>query len=202
MEAFRPILPSPRYLPDDEVAADKMGNPLLERRLFLLDCQLEEDEIWRRYPKLWAYLEEGKAHGVPKRYLCRHRTPWYTQENRPPPPFVCTYLGRSDTKSGRPFRFILNNSRATAANVYLMLYPKEPIKRVLKTSPALKRQVWEFLNEICPLTMLGEGRVYGGGLHKLGPKELGNVTAPAIVEWLPAPARPEKQGDLFEGAVA
>ena len=153
MEAFKPILPSPRYLPDDEVVADKRGNPVLERRSFLLDCQLEEDEVRRRYPKLWAYLEEGKAQGVPKRYLCRHRTPWYTQENRPPPPFVCTYLGRSDTKSGRPFRFILNNSRATAANVYLVLYPKGPIERALKTSPALKRKVWKFLNEISPLTM-------------------------------------------------
>lgn len=34
---------------------------------------------------------------------------------RPPAPFVYTYLGRSDKKSGRPFRFILNNSKATAA---------------------------------------------------------------------------------------
>ena len=78
MEAFKPILPSPRYLPDDEVVADKRGNPVLERRSFLLDCQLEEDEVKQRYPKLWAHLEEGKAQGVPKRYLCRHRTPWYT----------------------------------------------------------------------------------------------------------------------------
>ena len=29
-------------LPDDEVVADKRGNPVLERRSFLLDCQLEE----------------------------------------------------------------------------------------------------------------------------------------------------------------
>ena len=65
MEAFKPILPSPRYLPDDEVVADKRGNPVLERRSFLLDCQLEEDEVRQRYPKLWAYLEEGKAQGVP-----------------------------------------------------------------------------------------------------------------------------------------
>ena len=58
-----------------------------------------------------------------------------------------------------------------------------------KTRPALKRKVWKFLNEISPLTMLGEGRVYGGGLHKLEPKELGNVAAAAIVELLPEAAR-------------
>ena len=204
MEAFKPILPSPRYVPDNEIKSDRKGNPVLERRLFLLDPPWTENEIGERYPKLWAYLEEGKAEGIADRYLCRHRTLWYTQECRPPAPFVCTYFGRSDTKSGRPFRFLLNNSKATAANVYLMLYPKGPIKRVLQDRPEMKRRVWEFLNQICPQAMLGEGRVYGGGLHKLEPKELGNVPAEAIAELLPKSARPrmEKQATLFEEPVA
>ena len=173
MEAFKPILPSPRYVPDDEIKGDRKGNPELERRLFLLDPPWVENEIRECYPKLWDYLEEGKAEGIADRYICRHRTLWYTQECRPPTPFVCTYLGRSDKKSGRPFRFILNNSKATAANVYLMLYPKEPIKRALQDRPELKRQVWELLNEICPQAMLGEGRVYGGGLPQAGAKGVG-----------------------------
>ncbi len=200
MEAFRPILPSPRYLPENEVSADSKGNPVLDRRLFLLTCRFEEDEIRKRYPKLWAYLEKGKAQGIADRYLCRHRTPWYAQENRPPAPVVCTYLGRSDKKNGRPFRFILNDSQATAANVYLMLYPKKLISDALKGHPGLKRQIWERLNEMSPQTMLGEGRVYGGGLHKLEPKELGNVPAAAIAALLPEWTRPrkQKQGELFE----
>ncbi len=192
MEAFKPILPSPRYVPDNEIKGDLKGNPVLERCLFLLDPPWTENEIRECYPKLWAYLEAGKAEGIADRYLCRHRTLWYTQEYRPPAPFVCTYLGRSDKKSGRPFRFILNNSKATAANVYLMLYPKGPIKRALQDRPELKRQVWEFLNEICPQAMLGEGRVYGGGLHKLEPKELGNVPAGVLAELLPESARPRR----------
>ena len=192
-EAFKPILPSPRYVPDDEVKGDKEGDPVLVRRLFLLDPPWEEEEIRERYPRLWDYLEEGKAEGVADRYLCRHRTLWYTQEFWPPAPFVCTYLGRSDKSSGRPFRFILNNSRATAANVYLMLYPKAHIQRALQDRPGLKRKVWEYLNQICPQAILGEGRVYGGGLHKLEPKELGNVPAEAVAELLLGSARPRRE---------
>lgn len=201
-EAFRPILPSPRYLQKNEVAADKDGNPVLERRLFLLDCRLGEAQVRKKYPALWKYIEEGEALGVAGRYLCRHRTPWYTQEDRPPAPLVCTYLGRRDTKSGRPFRFILNHSQATAANVYLMLYPKRPIARALDKDPTLKKRLWEFLNKIHPQAILGEGRVYGGGLHKLEPRELSNVPVAEFTELLPEPARlqPERQRELFAAA--
>ena len=78
IEAFRPILPSPRYLPEDEVIADKTGNPVLERQLYLLDCELSEDEINERHPTLGAYLDEGKELGIVDRYLCRSRSPWYS----------------------------------------------------------------------------------------------------------------------------
>ena len=204
MEAFKPILPSPRHVPNNEIKSDRLGNPVLDQRLFLLDPPWREDEIRERFPELWAYLEKGKAEGIADCYLCRHRRLWYTQESRPPAPFVCTYLGRSDKKNSRPFRFILNNSKATAANVYLMLYPKELIQRALEDRPGLKRRVWKILNEICPQAMLGEGRVYGGGLYKLEPKELGNVPAAAIAELFRESARlrHEKQAELIGESVA
>ncbi len=197
--AFKPILPSPRYLKRDEIEGDRNGNPLLDRRLFLLDPPWTEEEIKNEYPTLWEYLENGKKTGIAKRYICRHRAPWYRQERRPPAPFVCTYLGRGDKKVGRPFRFILNDSQATAANVYLMLYPHGPVARALQNRPELKRQFWEYLNEICPRAMLGESRVYGGGLHKLEPKELGNVPAAALADLLPELERPlrAKQVELL-----
>lgn len=196
IEAFKPILPSPRYLPDDEIKADSEGNPLVARRLFLLNPPWSEVEIRDRYPNLWAYLDEGKAEGIAEGYLCRHRKPWYAAEDRPSAPFLCTYLGRSDKRKGRPFRFILNNSQATAANVYLMLYPKPWIERALQDSPELKRQVWLFLNETCPKVMLGEGRVYGGGLYKLEPRELGNVPATFMLDLLTSDSVPSRARQL------
>lgn len=204
IEAFRPILPSPRFVPVDEIMADGTGRPALERCLFLLDCRLPEDEITMRYPALSAYLEEGKAHGVADRYLCRHRSPWYIQEHRPATPFLCTYLGRSDVQHRRPFRFILNHSQATVSNVYLMLYPKQPLHEALEEFPQLKRRIWKSLQAIHPQDLLSEGRVYGGGLHKLEPKELGRVPAAALAELLPEQAWPhtQRQLALFETALA
>jgi len=170
MEVFTPILPSPRYLRHDEVRAREDGSTDIDHRLFLLDTKLSEEAIHNKFPALAAYLEEGKAKGLQERYLCRHRALWYGQEDRPPAPIVCTYLGRRDTKSDRPFRFILNDSRATVANVYLALYPTPMMAREMDRDPSLVRNVWNALNEVSPDILLGEGRVYGGGLHKLEPR--------------------------------
>ena len=160
--------------------SDENGNPILNYPLYLLDCNISEIALKNHYPALWSYLQEGRERGVAKRYLCQHRSPWYSQENRPAAPIVCTYLGRSNLKSGRPFRFILNHSRATVTNVYLALYPKPNLARVFAKDPSAVRKIWETLNRIQPQTMLAEGRVYGGGLHKLEPRELANVPVPEL----------------------
>ena len=194
--AFVPILPSPRYLSENEIQADKQGNPNVRPQLFLLDTNLPMDEIRHRYPTLHDYLQEGVARGLHKRYLCRHRNVWYSQEQRPPAPILCTYMGRCDKKQGRPFRFILNRSRATVANVYLAMYPTPLLARALRGDPDLIRRIWRVLNQIPVNELLGEGRVYGGGLHKLEPKELANVPASSIADLLSDSCIP-KQVPLF-----
>ena len=110
---------------------------------------------------------------------------WYSQEERPPAPILCTYLGWGDAKNGRPFRLILNHSQAIAANVYLLLYPKPVLARAIAGDRVLLRRIWEVLNRLCLNSILGEGRVYSGGLHKLEPKEPGNVDAVAIPDNVP-----------------
>lgn len=184
-EFLQSILPSPRRLSVDEIKADRQGIPILECQLFLLSCHLPLDQVKAEYPSLWKYLQMGIKWGISDRYLCKHRSPWYCQEKRPPSPFLCTYMGRQNTSRGRPFRFILNHSRATATNVYLMLYPKPALAKMLLDEPELLRRVWQGLEQISDGTLIGEGRVYGGGLHKLEPKELGNACSENILEVLP-----------------
>ena len=173
-EFLTPILPPPRHLRTNHVDALANGHPDIQPRLVLVDCPLPEPELTRRHPELWAYLEGGVG-SVSQRYLCRKRRPWYRQEQRPPAPILCTYMGRAPT----PFRFIRNRSAAIGANVYLMLYPRSAAAR----DSTLLDRTWRHLNALHPHTLIREGRVYGGGLYKLEPSELGAVPLP----WWPHP---------------
>ena len=172
----RPILPSPRFLKQQIIEADKDGWPELDRQLALIDCPLTEEVIREKWPKFWNYLESGIAKGIPAGFLASRRTPWYSQERRNPAAILCTYMGRS---LERPFRFILNKSNAIAANVYLLLYPKE---RVSHWVAEHAEDVFAKLSTIRPDQFLSEGRVYGGGLHKVEPAELMRVPAHELAE--------------------
>lgn len=56
-----------------------------------------------------------------------------------------------------------------------MLYPKPILNEAFSRQPSLKKDVWLALKNISDEALISGGRVYGGGLHKLEPKELGNV---------------------------
>lgn len=179
-----PILPGARYLTSDEILADAHGNPIIERKQYLLSCKLPEVEVETKYPSLWKYLETGKREGIQDKYLSQHRSPWYSQEEREPPLFLCTYINRKSKANGETFRFILNHSKAIAANVYLLLYPKTELAAAIKKDPELIQSLWKMLKSIKPEALRGEGRVYGGELYKVEPKELGNVPAESIASKL------------------
>lgn len=183
-EFLRPILPSPRYLEVDEIESDANGFPKIDRRLVLIDCGLPEKQVQYKYPELWTYLQEGITRELPSRYLCKHREPWYSQENRSPAPFLCTYMGRKK-ENGVVFRFILNHSQAVVANVYLMLYPKPQLAREIAENAFKKRVLWKALCSIDAKRLLDVGRVYGGGLHKVEPGELAAAPAEAILKIFP-----------------
>ncbi len=180
-----PILPSPRFLKADKIESDKMGHPLIEQNLFLLSCDLPESKVKDHYPSLWAYYQMGIQTGASERYLCKNRSPWYSQESRNPAKLICTYMGRKRGENNRPFRFILNLSDAVVTNTYLNLYLKPALNELLEDNHALLRLIWQKLNTIPVESLTNEGRVYGGGLHKIEPKELGNISADNIVSVLP-----------------
>ena len=179
MEFFQPILPSPRYLKTDCVESDKGGLPQIDKQLFLLNCQLSEDAVKANYPKLWDYLKSG-ATDVGQKYLCRNRKQWYWQEQREPTHFLCSYMGRG-TVAGSPIRFILNYSKAIVANSYLMLYPKANLQQAIDKNIDAAHLIWETLKAINGSEIEEEGRVYGGGLKKIEPKELAKVPCADLI---------------------
>ena len=172
MNFFQPILPSPRNMKQNEIMADENGNPEIEEPLYLLNCNLSEETIKKNYPDLWNYLQKG-TETTAQKYLCKNRKRWYSQEQRTPTAFLCSYMGRG-TEESMPFRFILNHSKAIASNSYLLLYPKENLKELLHNEQDYQR-VWGALQAITTHDIESEGRIYGGGLKKIEPKELAKV---------------------------
>jgi len=193
---LKPILPGPRYVTADVIEAHPDGSPVLFPRLYLLDCAEPEERIESLWPRFYEYLQKGREEGAHASYLAAHRAPWYSQEQRPPAPFLCTYMGRS-AGGRRPFRFIWNRSQATAHNVYLMLYPKGNLQAALKRDRGLEARVFAALQRIAPSQLVSEGRVYGGGLHKVEPKELAETPARFVLENIDAHVRVARQQKLF-----
>jgi len=65
-----PLLPSPRYLKVPVVESDSNGEPVIEKKRFLLSISCMPDETKRKYPFAWKYLEKGVKEGVDQGYLC------------------------------------------------------------------------------------------------------------------------------------
>ncbi len=186
---LKPILPSSRQLHDSIILSDFDGYPKVEKQLVLIDSYLSERDLRSACHSLWSYLKQGEANGIRDLYLVAKRTPWYRQEHREPAPFLCTYMGRLG-RSQNPFRFFWNQSRAIATNVYLLLYPVGPLKAELARKPTLLKQTLELLQAIEPRALVQEGRVYGGGLHKLEPSEFGRLDAKPFLDHLGVQIQP------------
>ncbi|MCI0463833.1 MAG: N-6 DNA methylase [Gemmataceae bacterium] len=178
-DAFlRPILPSPRHVLGACIDRAQDGFPAGLPKLVLLDCDLPIEQVRKRHAALAAYLREGESQGIPQRYLPAHRPLWYRQEQRPPVPILCTYMGRQN--GGRAIRFLRNRSDATAANVYLLLYPRPTLAAEGRRAPEVFDRLFGALNEAAAGLPHG-GRVYGGGLNKIEPKELEAIELPGWV---------------------
>ncbi len=63
-----------------------------------------------------------------------------------------------------------------------MLYSRLSLESVLRQHPAFAKKILEILNNVPSNRLISEGRVYGGGLHKLEPRELAHIPVTAISE--------------------
>jgi hypothetical protein len=187
-----PVLPGVRWLDGSTIQADINGFPVCDKSRLLLNCQEPEEVARLRYPAAWRYFEEGRARGVHNGYLCASRNPWYLQEQRPPAPFLASYMGRSSVRSESPIRFFRNESRAIVTNNMLNLYPKPWLTQRLDESPQRRVELLRILNAIQLAVVLGGGRSYGGGLHKMEPAELSRLPLPALPHW----ATPDQFGQM------
>lgn len=182
-EFLRPILPSAKHLKSEVICRRTDGYPDIEVPLALLDCRKPMEELESKFPAVWRYLNSAAAAEVKNGYLTSHRSPWYAQESRPSAPFLATYMGRG-REGGNPFRFFWNQSDAIAPNVFLLLIPKVELGHLLRSEPQRGREIQDFLAKVAPSELIGHGRVYGGGLHKLEPKELGRLDVSELIRAL------------------
>lgn len=168
---MRAIIPSPRKLKTNCIRRALDGYPELDPQYILVNCNDPPEVVEEKSPSTWKYLETGRE-TVSKRYICKNRKHWYYQENRKPAPILCSYMGRDGDSA---FRFIFNESDAIATNSMLMLYPTERFVEEFGESRDSYLKMWKFLSSLPVNRIIDEGRVYGGGLHKIEPKELMNV---------------------------
>jgi hypothetical protein len=78
-----------------------------------------------------------------------------------------------------------------------MLYPKPRLEAALRRNPAIAREVFASLQQITTAELISEGRVYGGGLHKVEPSELAHAPARTLLKCLVGHVRLEKQLPMF-----
>jgi hypothetical protein len=120
-------------------------------------------------PKLRAcvrrYLARGMAEGVPGRYLCRKRSPWWWLGKVEAPPIVASYMAR------RPPAFAANPEGILILNIAHGIYPRHPMSK--KQAAAFV----EMLNRSAH-TFVGNGRRYQGGLEKFEPREMEDLLVP------------------------
>jgi hypothetical protein len=190
-----PLLPGPRELKSSVIEADAEGLPVIPNKRFLLSVTKLPEELKTKFPGVVKYLEEGIQKGVPDGYLCRSRKMWYFQEKRDPPLYLATYMGRNGSANKPPIRFFLNRSKGLVTNVFICLYPRPNLQRLLRADPAREVELLYTLNAISPANIEKAGRSYGGGLQKVEPKELRSVRLESTPSWLTI--KKLEQGELF-----
>lgn len=114
-------------------------------------------------PSLREYIKYGEKIKADKRYITKHRSPWYSMEKREPAKILATVFHRES------MRFVLNNANIRNLTPFHCVYPKFDDIVMIKALLA-------YLNsDLCREIQTIKRREYGGGLHKFEPKDLEDI---------------------------
>jgi adenine-specific DNA methylase len=110
------------------------------------------------------YLAEGTRMGVPERYKCRMRKPWYAVPIKAAPDLFLSYMAHETP------RMAWNQARSLSTNLIHGVYLVDP------SLAGWIASAWK--NPVTALSAELEGRTYGGGVLKLETKEAERVLLP------------------------
>jgi adenine-specific DNA methylase len=161
--SLRPALVRARQIPSFEITCKDIAEMQEENQrclLWLPRRSLTKAEA--------AYVKNGEAKGIHKRYKCRVRTPWYMVPGVVVPEAFLTYM--SDAVP----RLCLNDAGIATANTLLTVR--------LHHVPANLRKAFvvAFYNSATMLSCERTGRSYGGGVLKLEPREADQILVPSV----------------------
>jgi adenine-specific DNA methylase len=155
-------------------AGDHAHNRAAGRRAWLLDLPARPRED---LPAPWrAYLALGEARGLPERYKCRARHPWWAVPSIRAAPLALFKRCHGAT------RLILNEALAHSTDTAYRVRPRPGVEA--------GDLAVGFLNSLTLLSVELAGRSYGGGVLELIPSEIRTLSLPTV------PAPPGAFADL------
>lgn len=150
------------YGKNDHHATVESGTPS-----WLLDFSEEKpDPLKFRLP--YDYIKRGEELGLPERYKCRIRSPWYRVPKVAPGTIMMT------KRSHQYHRLLLNSCAVYTTDTVYQGYLKDGYKCQEKNLVA------GFHNSFTLLSAEIEGRSYGGGVLELIPSEVKRVIVPLL----------------------
>lgn len=117
------------------------------------------------------YLREGEVGGIPEKYTCAHRLPWYSVRLTNPPDLIFTHISRHP-------RFVCNQAGVRILNNLLGVYFDKRLALADEDERALAEAMnFDLEDWIRRGDQTGSpvGRMYGGGLLKFEPGDVSRM---------------------------